>query len=300
MRGIIPSIDSTHVGFGERDEETHQAQDWEVRFVPTPFSPLLANIALHGMEECVKSFVETITFFNENGNKVKGKRDKRRTLNLIRYADDFVILHKDYSVVQRCREIISEWLNDMGLELKLSKTRLTHTLHNVGKEKAGFEFLGFNICQYKVGKYTSGKNNQGKLLGFKTIIKPSKKSIQNHYRQIAEIIENSKSYKQGSLMRKLNPIIRGWSNYFSTSVSKKVFDKLDHLIWWKLFKWAKGRHRNKGDKWLKNKYFPQETIFDKNSQEIKTRMWTFAITKDGKIDYRLTLHGETEIKRHIK
>ena len=158
-------------------------------------SPLLANIALHGMEECVKAFAEKTTMYNSSGNKVRGKRDRRKCLSLIRYADDFVILHQDYSVVQRCRELISEWLNDMGLELKPSKTRLTHTLHNVGKEKAGFDFLGFNICQYKVGKYTSGRNKKGESLGYKTIIKPSKKSIRNHYKQIAEIIKNSKSLK---------------------------------------------------------------------------------------------------------
>ena len=264
-------------------------------------SPLLANIALHGMEECVKTFAEKTTTYYSSGSKVRGKRDKRKCLSLIRYADDFVILHQDYSVVQRCRELISEWLKDMGLELKPSKTRLTHTLHNVGKEKAGFDFLGFNVRQYKIGKYTSGKKNQkGELLGYKTIIKPSKKSIQNHYKQIAEIIDNSKSLKQSSLIGRLNPIIRGWSNYFSTSVSKKVFYKLDHLVWWKLWKWAKGRHRNKGKKWLKNKYFQQETTYNKEKQKFTSRDWIFSTTKDGKIDYRLIDHGDTEIKRHIK
>ena len=124
-----------------------------------------------------------------------GKKEKRQTLNLIRYAEDFVILHKDYSVVQSCSELISEWLKEMGLELNERKTRITHTLHNVGKEKAGFDFLGFNIRQYRVGKYNSGKN-KGKLLGFKTLIKPSKKSIQQHYAQLAEIINKSKSLKQ--------------------------------------------------------------------------------------------------------
>ena len=263
-------------------------------------SPLLANIALHGMEECVKSFAENTKMYNLNGNAIKGKRDRRKTLSLFRYADDFVILHQDYSVVQRCRELISEWLKDMGLELKPSKTRLTHTLHNVGKQKAGFDFLGFNICQYKVGKYTSGKNSFGKILGFKTIIKPSKNNVLNHYRQVAETIENFKSLKQSSLIGKLNPIIRGWSNYFSTSISKSTFYKLDHLIWWKLWKWAVSRHRNKGKKWLKNKYFQQETTYEKEKLKFTSRDWIFATTKDGKIEDRLLAYGDTEIKRHIK
>jgi RNA-directed DNA polymerase len=131
-------------------------------------SPLLANIALHGMEECVKQFAETIDYPNFKGYQ-RNKKEKRESLSLIRYADDFVILHKDHSVVQSCRELISNWLNDIGLELKPSKTRLTHTLHNVGKEKPGFDFLGFNIRHYKAGKYTSGKNTHKELLGFKTL-----------------------------------------------------------------------------------------------------------------------------------
>ncbi|MDJ0572985.1 MAG: hypothetical protein QNJ53_28655 [Pleurocapsa sp. MO_192.B19] len=103
-------------------------------------------------------------------------------------------------------------LKDMGLELKPSKTRLTHTLHNVGKEKPGFDFLGFNIKQYKVGKYTSGKGTKGGILGFKTLIKPSRKSVQNHYKHIAEIIKTSRSLiSSGSEVRKLSRRERGVS-----------------------------------------------------------------------------------------
>ena len=142
----------------------------------------------------------------------------------------------------------------MGLELKPSKTRLTHTLHNVGKEKAGFDFLGFNIRQFKVGKYNSGKL-KGELLGFKTLIKPSKKSVHNHYYQLAELINNSKSLKQKTLISRLNPVIKGWCNYYSAVISKKVFNYIDKLLQWKLWKWGEKRHRNKGKTWLKNKYY---------------------------------------------
>jgi RNA-directed DNA polymerase len=78
---------------------------------------------------------------------------------LIRYADDFVILHENLSVVERCQEIIAEWLKSMGLELKPSKTRLAHTINEHEGQKPGFDFLGFNVRQYPVGKYQSGKNN---------------------------------------------------------------------------------------------------------------------------------------------
>jgi RNA-directed DNA polymerase len=106
-------------------------------------SPLLANIALHGMEERVKQFAETM----------KGsKRQNCNELSLIRYADDFVIMHKDLSVVMKCKEIMQDWLNDMGLELKPSQTKLTHTLTKV-EGNVGFEFKGFHVQQYKAGLY---------------------------------------------------------------------------------------------------------------------------------------------------
>lgn len=261
-------------------------------------SPLLANIALHGMEECVKKFVENLKVRRPDG-KIKDKRAKRKSISLIRYADDFVILHEDHDIIKSCRELISQWLKDMGLEIKPSKTRLTHTLHKVGKEKAGFDFLGFNVRQYSVGKYNSGKIN-GTILGFKTLIKPSKKSIQNHYKELVEIINKSKSLKQEVLIYKLNLIIVGWCNYDSTVVSKKVFSRLGYLLRWKLWKWGTGRHRNKKSKWIKSKYFQSECFYKKGEQKFISRDWIFATTKDGYINHRLHLHADTPITRHVK
>jgi Group II intron, maturase-specific domain/HNH endonuclease len=136
-----------------------------------------------------------------------------------------VILHEDLTVVQRCKEIISEWLKDMGLELKPSKTRLTHTLRKHVKEQPGFNFLGFSIRQSPVGKYSSGKSTHGKSLGFKTIITPSKQKQKLHYNQIASIIKTHKTVPQKVLINHLNPIIRGWANYYATVVSKKTYKK---------------------------------------------------------------------------
>jgi len=138
-------------------------------------SPLLANIALHRMECRIKEYVCSLTYLDKN------KKNRMDSVSLIRYADDFVILHKDLTVVQGCQKIISDWLKDMGLELKPSKTRLAHTLNPVEHEKPGFNFLGFNIRQFSVGKYRSGKTPQGKLLGFKTIITPSKEKVKGHW-----------------------------------------------------------------------------------------------------------------------
>jgi len=144
-------------------------------------SPLLANIALHGMENRIKQ-----AFPRMSENRKETWFHKKGTVfyspQLIRYADDFVILHEDITVVQRCREIISEWLIDIGLELKPSKTRIAHTLYEYEQQKPGFDFLGFKIRQYKVGKHHSKQ-------GFKTIITPSQNKLKIHYEEISKVIE---------------------------------------------------------------------------------------------------------------
>lgn len=245
-------------------------------------SPLLANIALHGMEERInKAFPEMSQTMRETWYHKKGTRF--RSPQLIRYADDFVILHKDITVVQRCREIISEWLIDMGLELKPSKTRLTHTLNEYGTEKPGFNFLGFNIRQWKVSKYDSKQ-------GFKTIITPSKEKQKIHYDRIASIIDDHKAAPQEALISRLNPVITGWSNYYSTSVSKVIFENLDNLMYPKLKAWAQHRHPKKSGGWVSKKYW--QTTGDDN--------WVFATKQEGKNPMRLRSHTETKITRHVK
>ena len=112
-------------------------------------SPLLANIALHGMEERLMKFAKTLDMKDKHGHQ-KGGRDKVRSLTLVRYADDFVILHEDIKVVLQAKTIIQEWLSQIGLELKPEKTRIAHTLEEYEGNKGGFDFLGFTIRQWKV------------------------------------------------------------------------------------------------------------------------------------------------------
>jgi RNA-directed DNA polymerase len=236
-------------------------------------SPLLANIALHGMENRIMQYADTL-----KGEKAKN----RHSLSLIRYADDFVIMHENLDVVMKCKEIIAEWLCDMGLELKPSKTKLTHTLIEVDGD-AGFEFLGFHVQQHKVGNYRCAKNSQGTPLGFKTLITPSKTKIKTHLAKIAEVIDTHKTTTQAALISKLNPIIRGWSNYYSTVVSKETFSKVDMLTWQKLRAWAKTRGKGSINK-------------DKYWRPVEDRNWCFR-TEEG---IELLEHQKTDIVRHIK
>ncbi|EAW37046.1 group II intron reverse transcriptase/maturase [Lyngbya sp. PCC 8106] len=248
-------------------------------------SPLLANIALHGLEQWIKQA------FPRRGYRKEGKYYTFSAPEVIRYADDFVILHEDISTVLRCRETVSEWLKGMGLELKPSKTRIAHTLIQYEREKPGFEFLGFNIRQYPAGKYQSGKTTKGeRLLGFKTIITPSKDKQKVHHQQVAKIIEAHKSAPQAALINRLNPVIRGWANYYSTVCSKKSYAEQDHQMYQKLRAWARFRHLKKSRGWIVRKYW----------QTIEGDNWRFAVKGKGDNPIRLLKHDKTPIVRHVK
>ena len=171
----------------------------------------------------------------------------------------------------------------MGLELKPSKTRFAHTFIQYEQEKPGFDFLGFTIQQFPVGKYHSKQ-------GFKTIITPSKQKQKVHYEQIANVIEAHKAAPQAALISHLNPIIRGWANYYATVVSKVAYSDIDDLTYQKLSAWAKRRHPKKSGKWVSNKYW----------QSIGGDNWVFATRKEGLTPLRLLNHADTPIVRHVK
>ena len=249
-------------------------------------SPLLANIALHGMEIEIKEYAKSLDHLYHNCGKRYTIKDRQSSISLIRYADDFVILHEDINVIEKCKQVISEWLKDIGLELSPSKTRITHTLQEYNGERKGFNFLGFYVYQFKAGKCISGKNTKGKKLGFKTYITPSQESVNKHYRKLAEVIDKHKGVSQEILISKLNPIIVGWCNYFRPFQCGKHFQKVRHLLWWKLWKWGRYRHPNKGLKWLKNRYW----------NTVKGDNWVFSSREENNL-FELIRH--TNIKTSI-
>jgi RNA-directed DNA polymerase len=249
-------------------------------FSPTPMgspqgggiSPLLANVALHGLETTIRAAFTT----------TEGKP------TVIRYADDFVALHPDVAVIERVQSIVSEWLATIGLELKPSKTRISHTLQTYNGN-TGFDFLGFTIRQHAVGKNRSARirNQWGmkQVLGFKTIITPSKEATRRHLEAIDKLIDTHKGAPQAALINHLNPLIRGWTGYYSTVCSKQTFSKLSYHTYRKLQRWAQRRHRRKPRRWVASRYWQPET-----------GTWQFA-TKDG---VKLFGHHQMPIRRHVK
>jgi len=228
-------------------------------------SPLMANIAFMGMETMLYKWVDTW----------KGsKRNNRQSLTISIYADDFVILHQNKEVIEEAKRRVAKWCKEkMGVELNEEKTRISHT-------STGFNFLDFNIRQYPV---TTSKQ------GFKTLIKPSKDSINKHLGAIHDVLKRNKAAPQEAVISNLNPIITGWANYFSHVVSKEIFSKIDREVWLKTWKWASRRHVNKGLKWIKEKYF----------KKVGDRNWVFMTETKGKT-YTLKKHSDTKIVRHVK
>jgi RNA-directed DNA polymerase len=241
-----------------------------------PLSPLLANVALHGLETAIRSaFPARI--------RREGKPERWQP-TVCRYADDFVALHRNLAVIGKIQKIVSQWLADMGLELKPSKTRITHTLRE-HEGAVGFDFLGFHIRQYPVGKTHSGRNTNGALLGFKTIIRPSREAIHRHSAAIREIVRRYANAPQAALIARLNPLIRGWTNYYAAVASSRTFSKLAHLTYLKLRRWAKRRHPNWSGNQIAHEYW-----------RLETGQWVFA-TRGG---HHLHQHWQTPITRHAK
>jgi len=230
-------------------------------------SPLLANIALHGLEEVVK--------------KGYSKNHSTEKPVVIRYADDFLILHSELKAIEKATETVETWLKDMGLHLNRKKTKITHTFIPY-EGNVGFDFLGFNVRQYSVGKTTQKKNTNGKKLEFVAIIKPSKEAIRRHVAEIGKRIKNLRGAPQEQLIRDLNPVIRGWSNYYRISAASDAYAYCDHHMTQQLMSWGKWRHAKKGKGWVLNKYWPG----------IKNQDWTFATDK-----VTLKRHRETTIIR---
>ncbi|KOR33655.1 DNA polymerase [Planktothricoides sp. SR001] len=240
-------------------------------------SPLLANIALDGMIREVESKFP--------------KKGAYPPARIIRYADDFVVLHPELKVILRAKAAIETWLQPVGLELKPEKTRICHTLNQMVAENEltvhpGFDFLGFNIRQYPAGRHKSGKTggHNSELLGFKTLIKPSKKAIKAHHVALKAVIKTHKTAPQAGLIGKLNPMIRGWANYYSGVAAKETFSSEDNILWQMLRAWSVRRRGRKQKAQAIRKYY----------REGRHGTWTFA-TADG-----LTLwkHADVEIKRH--
>lgn len=207
---------------------------------------------------------------------------------MVRFADDLVILHSSREAVELAAEKIERWLHDRGWHRNPKKTRLTHTLTPVDGQ-VGFNFLGFQVRQYPVGKTHTGRSaNQWseKKLGYKTHIKPGKEEIKRHMGEIKQRLRKLGHRSQAEVIDTLNPVIRGWTNYYRTVVSSEVFARCDATLYAQLTSWAKKKHPSRGKIWISKKYW----------RKIGDARWVYA-TPEGK---KIRTHSTTTIRHHIK
>lgn len=224
-------------------------------------SPVLANMTLDGMQTLLSCYQPT----------TKDNRRYSPKVNLVRYADDFIITGRSRELLEiEVLPRLKKFLEERGLALSEEKTLITHI-------DQGFDFLGFNIRKYK-----------GKLLTM-----PQKKKVNSFTQKVYKVIESNKAVSQEMLINLLNPIISGWGNYYRHGVSSVVFNKADHRIFNKLLQWCYRRHKHKGKRWIINKYFHKSG----------NREWCFMLRQEDNVTrYSPKLKRLTDIKivRHPK
>jgi RNA-directed DNA polymerase len=229
-------------------------------------SPALANCALDGLERLLREQYPA-------GKRLKSLGGEKPCVNLVRYADDFVITSKSKELLEgEIKPLVEQFLQQRGLELSPKKTVITHVEH-------GFDFLGQNVRRYPNGKL---------------LIKPSKKNVKTFLDGIRRTIKAAHGVSAADLIDQLNPKIRGWANYHRHVVSKRTFGRVDHSIFSSLWKWARRRHPNKSPRWFKPKYFAQRG----------NRDWSFfgeTCDDEGQTNKVWLYYAKsTPIKRHVK
>lgn len=235
------------------------------RFAPTEegtpqggvISPLLLNVALHGMEAAAGVRYQT--------TGVHAGRTMPGSPVLVRYADDLVALCDSREKAEQVKARLAEWLAPRGLVFNEDKTRVVHL-------EEGFDFLGVNVRRY-----------QGKLL-----IKPSKAAVRRIRERLAAEMKALRGANAPAVIRRLAPIVRGWSAYYRTVVSSREFNRLDNYMWKLTYKWAKHSHPNKSKHWVVTRYFG---VFNKARKD----RWVFGDRVSGAY---LPKFSWTKIVRH--
>ncbi|MHB1455154.1 MAG: group II intron reverse transcriptase/maturase [Saccharofermentanales bacterium] len=219
-------------------------------------SSLYANMTLDGLEKLIQD-----KYHRNSKGKIENHYRAKTKVNLVRYADDFIITANTKEIAEELKDGVSRFLESRGLTLSEEKTKITHI-------DDGFDFLGWTFRKFN-----------GKL-----IIKPSRISIKTLIRKCADIIlKEGKAFSQSELIRRLNLVIRGWSNYHRHTVASQAFSYVNNTIYLLLQQWAKHRHPNKNKWWRLNRYW-----HEKNG-----KAWLFLAENQSLINLR-----RIEIVRH--
>ena len=274
LKAAFDKIDHSHLlrqleGFPARDlirqwlKAGVVEQDW---FTPTDegtpqggvISPALMNVALHGLEEAAG--VRYSKLGNDVAQTVPG------TPALVRYADDLVALCHTRGQAEQVKARLAEWLAPRGLAFNEEKTQIVHV-------SVGFDFLGVNVRRYPNGKL---------------LIMPSAKAVRRIRDRLSTEMRALRGSNAIAVIRKINPIVRGWAGYYRSVVSKEVFNEIDHHLWLLTYRWALRAHPNKSKSWVIGRYFGR---FNSSRQD----RWVFGDRESGAYLIRFVW---TKIIRH--
>ena len=214
---------------------------------------MLLNIALHGMEAAAG-----VRYLSSGSIRVDSPA-------LIRYADDLVVLCHTKQDAAQIKARLARWLESRGLAFNEAKTRVVNL-------NEGFDFLGFNVRRY----------------GQKPLIRPSKTAVRRIRERLRDELRSLRGSNAHTVIKRLNPVIRGWAAYYRTQVSAKVFGDLDHYLWQLTYKWATFSHTNKPTSWVIARYFGR---FNRSRQD----RWVFGDRASGAYLHRFAWTG---IVRH--
>lgn len=241
-----------------------ESGSWNPTVAGTPqggiISPVLANMALDGLDEVLESH------FGRKNTKASYKTK----VNYVRYADDFIITGISQELLENeVLPLVEAFMAERGLALSKEKTLITHI-------ERGFDFLGQNVRKYN-----------GKML-----IKPSKKNVQTLLNNIRDYLNSNKMAPAQAIIAKLNPMIRGWCNYHRWICASETFKYVDYRIWKMLWKWCRRIHSNRRKRWIKNKYF--KTVGERNW------VFSAPKQKGEEGYYRLFYAARVKIDKHVK
>jgi group II intron reverse transcriptase/maturase len=205
-------------------------------------SPFLANVALHGMESFLKEWIKSQTWPVEKKHQLY-TQNKIKSIGIIRYADDFVIIHSDKKVIENAMGALSNWLNST------SKLKFNDTKTRIIESYQGFDFLGFSIINVI-------RNGIGRIK-----IYPSTKNQKKLIEKIGDRCRKFRSISSFDLIKSLRPIIIGWGNYFRYCDCQETFSKLDRSVFNIIRSWVFRRDRRNGRRLIKERYFPSDKTF---------------------------------------
>lgn len=209
-------------------------------------SPLLANIALHGLENHLKDYVGALPLKPHPGAG-RGKATRQKALSVIRYADDFLLIHRNKEILTLCIAETHKWLATVGLEISEEKSALRDSRY-------GFKFLGFKVTHVRKKRVNK----------YKVKIQPSVEKQKSVLNNVKRIINKSKAVSSYDLIQMLRPVIIGWANYYKYCECKQTFSSLTDKIFRKIRAWVFRRDTRNGRRFIKQKYFPsgREYYFD--------------------------------------